>query len=226
MDQVVLWDFDGTLARREGMWRSALVGALDAVAPAHGITGDDLRPGLRDGFPWHRHEVPHPEFTDADAWWVGLHPVLRRAYEGAGVARPAVEQAIARVRDVYLDPRHWSVFDDVRPALERLRAAGWSHVVLSNHVPELPRLVADLGLADLVEDVLTSALLGYEKPHPAAYEAALERAGRPRAVWMVGDSAEADVRGARSAGIPALLVRQDESHGLAWAAGTILGRSA
>ena len=217
----MLWDFDGTLAHRPGLWRSALVGALDAVSPGHGVTGDAVRPGLKDGFPWHRPHEAHG-FTEADAWWTALHPVLARAYGGAGVARPVAEQAIARVRDVYLDPAAWVVFDDTVPALERLTAAGWSHAVLSNHVPELPRLVDALGLGRLVAPVLTSGVLGHEKPHPRAFAAALDALGRPERVVMVGDNPVADVEGARAVGLPALLVRDEPAHGLAWAADRIL----
>lgn len=219
---VVLWDFDGTLARRSGPWRAALVDALERVAPGHGVTIEALRPGLRDGFPWHRHEVEHEAFTDADRWWVTLHPLLARAYDGAGVGRPLAERAIAHVRDVYLDPRAWSVFDDTVPALERLVAAGWRHAVLSNHVPELPRLVDGLGLGRLVDPVLTSAALGWEKPNPNAFAAALDALGRPERVLMAGDNPVADVAGARDAGLPALLVRDVPEHGLAWAADRIL----
>ena len=197
--------------------------ALDDVLPGHGVTDEALRPGLRDGFPWHRHQEPHEAFTDADAWWLALHPLLERAYEGAGVARPAFEQAVAGVRDRYLDPAAWTVFEDVRPALERLGDAGWRHVVLSNHVPELPQLAAALGLGDLLEQVLTSARLGYEKPHPRAFALAVEAAGRPDRVVMVGDNPVADVQGAEAAGIPALLVRDRPEHGLARAADLILG---
>lgn len=219
---VVLWDFDGTLAHRPGMWRAALLGALDAVAPGHGVTAEALRPGLRDAFPWHRPHLPHSEFTEADAWWAALHPVLARAYRAAGIARPVAEQATALVRDVYLDPAAWVVFEDAEPALARLAAAGWTHAVLSNHVPELPALVDALGLRRWIGPVLTSGLLGHEKPHRAAFAAALDALGRPGRVVMVGDDAEADVAGARAAGLPALLVRDVEGHGLSWAASRLL----
>lgn len=48
---VVLWDFDGTLAFRDGRWRGCLVEALSEIAPGHGVTGADVAPGLHDGFP-------------------------------------------------------------------------------------------------------------------------------------------------------------------------------
>jgi putative hydrolase of the HAD superfamily len=66
---VVFWDFDGTLAYREGLWRACLVTALDEVAPGHGVTGDAIRPGLQDGFPWHRPAEPHEHLSTAGLWW-------------------------------------------------------------------------------------------------------------------------------------------------------------
>ena len=64
-ENVVLWDFDGTLAYRDGMWRGCLVEALDEVAPGHGVIAADVKPGLRDGFPWHpaRERASRAEHT-------------------------------------------------------------------------------------------------------------------------------------------------------------------
>jgi FMN phosphatase YigB (HAD superfamily) len=80
-------------------------------------------------------------------------------------------------------------------------------VIVSNHVPELPQLVDALGLGGLVDRVFSSALTGYEKPHPQAYLHALRECGRPAARWMVGNNPLADVAGAEAVGIPAILVR-------------------
>ena len=203
----VLWDFDGTLVARDGNWRAALLTALDQVAEGHGVTLELLREGLRDGFPWHRPETPHPQLNTPELWWHHLDPALRRAYVIAGTDEPTAGRAAAQVRDVYVDARHWSVFDDTRPALHRLRDHGYRNVIVSNHVPELGDLVVRLGLADLIDDVLTSAVTGYEKPHPAMFEIALDLVGHPDRVWMVGDNPVADVAGAEAVGIPAVLVR-------------------
>jgi putative hydrolase of the HAD superfamily len=91
-----------------------------------------------------------------------------------------------------------------------LRAHGWRHVLLSNHVPELPQLVDRLGLGELFDEVLTSAATGYEKPHPEMFALGLRAAGAHERAWMVGDNYDADVVGAESAGIPAVLVRRDD----------------
>ena len=58
-----------------------------------------------------------------------------------------------------------------------------------------------------METIHTSASTGFEKPHPRAFELALEAAGHPDTVWMVGDNPIADVQGAQRLGIPAILVR-------------------
>jgi HAD superfamily hydrolase (TIGR01509 family) len=219
---VVFWDFDGTLAWREMLWRGSLIAALDEVHAGHAITADMVRPGLRDGFPWHRSDVSHRHLDTAQRWWADLRPLLVGAYQQAGVTQETAEAAAALVPRTYLDPRFWSVFPDSRPVLAGLREAGWRHVILSNHVPELPRLVADLGLDDLVEDVITSAETGYEKPHPEMFAVALRRSGSPARAWMVGDNPVADVAGAEAAGLPAILVRQHPSADLHAAAHTIL----
>jgi putative hydrolase of the HAD superfamily len=208
--KVVFWDFEGTLAARPGIWSRCLVDALDEVVPGHGLTRDDVAPGLRSRFPWHDWRRPHPELADPDAWWAALQPMLAGACTAAGVAPGNAARAARRVRTCYIDPAFWTVYVDVLPALDALRAAGWRHVIVSNHVPELPELVSSLYPGELFDAVLTSAATGYEKPHPRMYEAALAAAGRPGAAWMVGDNPEADVRGAEANAIPAILVRAPE----------------
>jgi len=222
---VILWDFDGTLAHREGRWAGCLVEVLDEEEPGHGLRREDFRPALRDGFPWHRPDVPHPELDTADAWWKPVEELLAAAYAGAGYdrGRAAALARLARVR--YPDPAHtWQLYDDTLPVLEQLRAAGFRHVVLSNHVPELDGLIDALGLSGLVDAVVNSAVTGYEKPHPEAFAAGRRAAGDPDALWMVGDNPVADVAGAEAAGIPAILVHGANGATLAEAAARISRR--
>ena len=210
--RLLIWDFDRTLAHRRGEtgWSILLAEALDAEEPGHGCSAETFRPHLRDGFPWHRPDVPHPELCEPEAWWGFVRPVLARAYEAAGyVPARALELADA-ARRLYVDPTvGWALFDDTLPALERLSEAGWTHAILSNHVPELRQIVAGLGLDDVVAVVSCSAETGYEKPHARAFASVLDRL-RPVEAWMVGDNVAADVLGAEAVGIPAVLVRRPD----------------
>jgi putative hydrolase of the HAD superfamily len=215
--KLLVWDFDGTLAHRRGEtgWSLLLAETLDAEEPGHGHSPDTFRPYLRDGFPWHRPDVPHLELCgDAEAWWNGVLPLLARAYEAAGYPPARALELAGVARRLYVDPAGWSLFDDTLPTLERLAEKGWMHAILSNHVPELAGIVARLGLAHLMAGFSCSANTGYEKPHPLAYASVLDRLRLiergPTEVWMIGDNVVADVLGAEAVGIPAVLVRRPD----------------
>jgi putative hydrolase of the HAD superfamily len=213
MRRLILWDFDGTLATRRGEtgWSLLLTELLDEHEPGRGITADHLRPFLRDGFPWHRPDIAHPELSEPDTWWGHVEDLLVAAYNGVGIESARAGKLARLVRPRYVDTsRGWRLYDDTLPVLERLRAEGWRHAILSNHVPELPSMVAALGLSSLIEVVFTSASTGYEKPNRNAFELALKTCGWPRETWMVGDNPTADVAGAEAAGIPAVLVRSNQ----------------
>jgi putative hydrolase of the HAD superfamily len=186
------------------------------VDPDHGLTVDTpSAAGVR--LPW-RNGYTAPHLGDADDWWAAMRRLILGAYLRAGVAEGPARRAAGGFRDHYLDPAHWSVFPDSAAALDRLSAAGYQHMIVSNHVPELRRLVSALGLADHFDEVLTSASVGFEKPHPGIFRCALERAGSPRAAHMVGDNPTADVQGARAVRLPTILVRGPNGVGLADAA--------
>jgi putative hydrolase of the HAD superfamily len=210
--RVLIWDFDGTLAHRRGEtgWSILLAEALDAEEPGHGHSAQTFRPHLRDGFPWHRPEAAHPELCEPEAWWASVRPVLSRAYEAAGYAPARALELADAARRLYVDATvGWALFDDTLPALEELSAEGWTHAMLSNHVPELRQIVAGLGLDEVVAFVSCSAETGYEKPHVQAYASVLDTLS-PEEAWMIGDNVVADVLGAEAVGIPAVLVRRPD----------------
>ena len=204
--KLALWDFDGTLAHRAGMWSGTLVEVAAAEAPHLSLSIDDIRGHLRTGFPWNRPDEPHPHLADADAWWAALHPYMAAAYERVGVPSDTAAALATKVRERYLALDAWRVFDDVTPALEWLTAAGWRHVIVSNHTPELADLVDGLGIGGHFLACVNSAVVGYEKPRREIYEAALAAGPGASQVVMVGDNPVADVQGAAGAGIPGLLL--------------------
>ena len=209
--KTLIWDFDGTLGYREGgMFGASLIEAIEQEAPGWDGDREALRPYLQSGFPWHTPERPHPHIRTASDWWEMLCPVFGRALQGVGIDRGRARTMVRQARAIYVDPTRWRLFPDVVPTLTQLSAQGWTHQILSNHVPELPNIVGHLGLSAWISTVHCSAQIGYEKPHPEAFRHVLSALPPGADVWMIGDSMQADVIGAEAQGIEAILVRKSD----------------
>jgi HAD superfamily hydrolase (TIGR01509 family) len=83
-------------------------------------------------------------------------------------------------------------------------------VVASNWDCSLPHVLERAGLAELVDGVVASAVVGFDKPAPELFEAALELAGCDASEAVhVGDSPSEDVAGAAAVGVRPVLLRRD-----------------
>lgn len=110
-------------------------------------------------------------------------------------------------REAMLDAIRFEAYPEAAAVLAELRARGLRLVVASNWDCSLPRVLERAGLAQLVDGVVTSAVVGAAKPDPALFEAALAVAGcPPERALHVGDSVDKDVAGAAAAGIRAVLI--------------------
>jgi len=56
--------------------------------------------------------------------------------------------------------------------------------------------------------LLCSAKIGYEKPNPDVFRIVLAAFPSANPIWMIGDSPEADIAGARRCGLRAIFVRK------------------
>lgn len=209
VEKIILWDFEGTLVDRPGRWRSALIEVLNVNETGHQVDMEQIRPYLRGGFPWHRPEEIHSELSESSRWWASLGPLFTRAYQGVGYPISRAEELSSYVREVFINPNRFIVYEDTIPTLTMLLGKGWRHAILSNHVPELQDIISGLGLGPYFDFYFSSGVTGYEKPNPKAFQHALQAIGLPRDVWMIGDNADADIRGAESVGIRAILVRNN-----------------
>jgi putative hydrolase of the HAD superfamily len=205
----IIWDFEGTLAECPGLWRGALMQVLDEKIPGHQIDQEQIRPFLRDGFFWHKADQCHTQIKTADDWWSSLEPLFARAYCGVGFRADLAQKLAGLVRNCYINPARFSLYEDTITVLKALKLNGWKHVILTNHVPELESIVLALGLGDYIDRVFSSAVTGYEKPNPGAYRIALDYIGHTDDVWMVGDNLESDIKGSEAVGIPAILVHRE-----------------
>ena len=140
-----------------------------------------------------------------DLTWLRTETMRRLAVEAGyadAVGVEAFEVFIAARNEVEL-------FPDVRPALERF-AARFRLATLSNGNADLE----SIGLAPLFAVMLNAERLGIAKPHPRAFAALARELGcAPRQMLYVGDDPQADVIGARAAGLRTAWVNR---RGAAW----------
>jgi putative hydrolase of the HAD superfamily len=101
----------------------------------------------------------------------------------------------------------YRVFSDVLPALQRLREAGIKRAVISNADADVTNLCTHLAFAHEMNAIITSAVVGWEKPDSRTFAAALEALGvEPEAAIHIGDQPKSDVAGALLVGMRAALI--------------------
>lgn len=99
----------------------------------------------------------------------------------------------------------WRLYDDVASVLDYLKSRDLKLAIVSNWDSRLPALCDQLGITSFFQTVVVSSLVGYEKPHPAIFQIALERTQlSPKQVLYIGDDPFLDYQAAQKLDIHAL----------------------
>ena len=112
-----------------------------------------------------------------------------------------------------------TLYDDAIPTLEHLRDAGFKLAIVSNWDTPLDPLTERLGIAHYFDAITAShdARVKSAKPDPHIFNYTLAKVGVSAAeVVHVGDTYEADIVGARNAGIRPILIDRDGSQVGKW----------
>lgn len=207
----LVWDFDDTLAYREGRWTRSLCNVLKLNGYEH-ILEEDIRPHLQKDFPWHKHRLAHVEYFNGCTWWGYVNEVLLKALLANGIVESKAMELVHQFKEEYLDVRKWCVFEDTIRNLDESMNRGYANIILSNHVPELETLVKGLNMDKYFVKIITSGEVGYDKPNTMIYKELYKYVEYKSKLYMIGDSYSADVQGALNSGIDAILVRQDNKY--------------
>lgn len=106
------------------------------------------------------------------------------------------------------------LYPDAEPTLGRLKSGGYKLALVSNAPPDAVKTIESLGLPKYISVIVVSGVVGVSKPNPEIFRLAMERAGvGPADAVHVGDLYDADVQGARNAGIDGVLLDRDGSYG-------------
>lgn len=191
--------------------------------------------------------VPHPLTADERAALVAF---LDRIWEGARItdplssrdlsfeahsrvfheliaAGPGVDRALAdALYDVMLDT--WRSYDDTLPTLKVLRGLGVRTCLLSNAGVPIRTVLDRDGLTPWYDEIVLSYEVGFVKPDPRIFAAALDRLGMTASdVLMVGDNANDD-GGGTHLGLRTLILPRTSGrvHGLAAVTALVAGFNA
>jgi putative hydrolase of the HAD superfamily len=201
MLQAVLLDALGTLLELEPPaphLRAELAARGVAISEAEAAVA------LRAEIAYYR--AHHDEAVDAAA----LDDLRDRCTAVLARTLPEHARGTPDLRGALLASLRFRPYPEVAEALGALRGVGLRLVVVSNWDVSLHEALAQTGLTPLLDGAISSAEVGAAKPAPAIFERALALAGgiRPAAAVHVGDDVDADIAGARAAGIvPVLVVR-------------------
>jgi FMN hydrolase / 5-amino-6-(5-phospho-D-ribitylamino)uracil phosphatase len=179
-----LWDTPPVLARAEAVLRDWLVAHCPGIASRFdGSELTRLRLAVASERPERAHDL---SFLRTEA--------LRRAARAAGYDAAVAERAF----EVFLSARNEIVpFDEVPAALARLAAKVPLYALSNGNA-----CVWRVGLGRHFRAAIDAAGAGAAKPDPRIFARLLAVADVPAAaVLHVGDDAEADVEGARAAGL-------------------------
>lgn len=177
---LLLCDLDDTLVDRGrifDLWANDFV-------QAHGLTPEDRTwlTALDNG-----GLTPREQFWDLIKSRIGLRQPVEALVAGWAVDFPS----------------RYQCDDGVLDSLDEARALGWSLGVVTNGDADIQgRKLVEAGLDVAVDSVCISGAEGIRKPDLRLFALAATRAGSQLASgWMIGDNPEADISGARGAGL-------------------------
>jgi HAD superfamily hydrolase (TIGR01549 family) len=178
----------------------------DSLA-VHGIAVDAASLAAAD--PRVRRSLDEPHLiaasTDRSRAWSFFDDVLTMA--GVELMSGA-RRALSEIEEYQRTMNLWEhVPEFIAPTLVELRRRGYRLLVVSNANGTVRRAFQLVGLSDLVDFIVDSAEVGFEKPDRRLFDEALRIAGaRPSHAIHVGDLYHIDVTGARAAGLTPVLV--------------------
>lgn len=205
--RAILLDSLGTLVALQPPWETFAQGLLRE----HQIELSPREAEWAFAAEMHYYRAHHLEGSDAAA----LRSLRTRCAEVLRASLPpraARSLSLRELTAAMLGALRFSLYPDVLATLTLLRARGLRLVVVSNWDVSLAPTLRALGLAGMLDGVITSAAVGAAKPAPQVFQAALSlleiSAGE---ALHVGDDPGLDIGGARAAGVFPVLLRREQA---------------
>ena len=217
MIKAVFFDFYKTLC----VWGQPLEASLQKIAERYQFEID-----------WERYatarENLYADASDSDPTEHSLFETMQEIVESyyEFVRGLGVQEHVGQITWELLQSEHSlfaatnaTLYDDVVPTLEHLRDTGFKLAIVSNWDTPLDPLTERLGIARYFDTIVAShdARVRSAKPDPYIFNYTLAAVGISAAEAVhVGDTYEADIVGARNAGIRPILIDRDKTQTDKW----------
>ena len=192
----IIFDLGGTLMHSREDWAPVFARADQALTSK--LKENDIE---LDAIVFRDRLHEYYEQRDHDYQETTYHLVLRELLKDLGyaeVAEPILRSALDAMYTV--TQTNWLLEDDTVATIQKLKSNQYHLGIFSNagDDKDVQELIENFGIRSYFDFVLTSAAAYYRKPHPRAFEIALAQWSiAPEDAVMVGDSLEADMRGAK-----------------------------
>ena len=142
--------------------------------------------------------------VDHSFWWI-FHSYLLEVLNKSRDDRTGNEPVQELVRNTQNSANWDQILPGTRAALDRIRQR-FRIAVISNADGKIEKILLHCGIADCFETITDSGIVGFEKPRPEIFYAALKTMNaRANESMYVGDVYSVDYVGATSAGMQAVL---------------------
>ncbi|RPJ23959.1 MAG: HAD family hydrolase [Chloroflexi bacterium] len=207
--RAVIFDLGGTLMYERASWDSITAQADEALTNYLREQGMELNLST---FPREFRKRLDQYFRkrEKDLLETTYSFVLRDVLTDKGygdVSETILRNALDRLFAV--TQTNWALEEDTPSTLQKLEEDGYRLGLVSNagDDQDVQQLAERFDISQYFDFILTSAACSYRKPHPRIFELALSNwYFLPTEAVMVGDNLDADIRGAKSAGLYAVWI--------------------
>jgi putative hydrolase of the HAD superfamily len=202
--RAVIFDLGGTLMYERDSWHRVTAQGDEALTRYLIDQGLELnlstfpvefRRRLNDYFTQREKDLLETTYT-----FVLFELLKDKGY--ANVADEVVRKALDEL--FAITQTNWILEEDAASTLRKLEQDGYRMGLISNagDDQDVHQLIRGFEIAHYFDFILTSAQCSYRKPHPRIFEMAIANwYFLPSETVMVGDNLDADIRGAKSAGL-------------------------
>ncbi len=193
LPNAILFDTDNTLYPYAPAHAAAQAAVRAKVVATFSISPEDFDKAFKEARDQIKHRLKHTASSHSRLLY------LQRMLEIMGLGSQVLwaldfEQTYWRT---FLS--NAILFDEVKDLLDDIRRLGIPTAIVTDLTAQIQfRKVVYFGLDHYFDYIVTSEEAGFDKPHAAPFQIALEKM-RPKGdcIWMIGDNPINDIRGAR-----------------------------